>query len=174
MSKMKIESFDFSSGYRFQQGAGKDAKVVGQHLEMLRKKAKGELTPEAVLSDAKHNNSPLHSYFEWDDTEAAEQYRLQQARGLIRAVVAIYPRKDAEPLRQKAYVHIPTPTPHYRESSHAMSQKDTRDIVLKRAWAELQGWKNRYRDLQEFAGFINVIDVIDADFPKTLEKVGKE
>jgi hypothetical protein len=160
---MKIAGFEFAEGARFQPGAEKDAKLVGEHLELLRKKAKGELTAEDVLADAKHDNSPLHSFFEWSDTEAARQYRLQQARGLIRSVVAVYTRIDeGKPaVRAKAYVHInEASAPHYREASHAMSMTKTRDMVLKQAWSELQSWRNRYKDLQEFASMIRVIDAL--------------
>jgi len=159
---MRIAGFEFAEGARFQAGASKDAKLIGEHLEMLRKRFKGELTPEDVLEDAKHDNSPLHSFFEWSDTEAARQYRLQQARGLIRAVVAVYVREDQPAVRQKAYVHIPEPSaPHYREASHAMSQAKTREMVLKSALAGLHAWKKKYKDLQEFAALISIIDKID-------------
>lgn len=172
---MRIAGFEFSEGARFQAGASKDAKAVGEHLELLRKQCKGELTPEDVLADARHDNSPLHSFFEWDDGAAAEQFRLQQARGLIRAVVAVYVSDDKPAVRQKAYVHIAEPSaPHYRETSHAMSQAKTRKMVLDRAWNELKAWKARYKDLQEFAGLIRVIEVIDADFPRSLKKIGKD
>lgn len=163
---MRIAGFEFSEGARFQAGAVKDAKSVGEHLELLRKQCKGELTPEDILADAKHDNSPLHSFFEWSDTEAAHQYRLSQARGLIRSVVAIYvsDETDKEPrpaVRAKAYVHIPEPSaPHYREAGHAMSQKKTRQLVLQRAWRELQAWKQRYSDLKEFSDLFEVIDEV--------------
>lgn len=39
-----------------------------------------------VLADARDEESPLHPYFEWDDGVAAEQYRWQQAYGLVRRV----------------------------------------------------------------------------------------
>lgn len=172
---MRIAGFEFSEGARFQSGATKDAKAVGEHLEMLRKQFKGELTPEDVLADAKHDNSPLHSFFEWNDGAAAEQYRLQQARGLIRAVVAVYVSEDKPAVRTRAYVHVPEQSaPHYREASHAMSQAKTRKMVLDRAWNELKAWKARYKDLQEFAGLIRVIEVIDADFPRSLKQIGKD
>lgn len=165
---MKIGGFEFSDGARFQPGAVKDAKAVGDHLELLRKQCKGELTPEDVLADAKHDNSPLHTFFEWDDGEAAHAHRLAQARGLIRSVVAIYVSEDRPAVRQKAYVHIPEPTaPHYREAGHAMSQKRTRQLVLQRAWRELQAWKARYRDLKEFSDLFDVIDEVDKHLPKT-------
>lgn len=170
---MRIAGFEFSDGARFQAGANTDAKVVGEHLEFLRKQHKGELTPADVLADARHDNSPLHSFFEWDDGVAAEQFRLQQARGLIKSVIAVYVREDKPAVRTKMFVHVPEPSaPHYRETSHAMSQAKTRKMVLDRAWNELKAWKARYRDLEEFAGLVQIIDTIDADFPKSLKKIG--
>ena len=173
---MRIAGFEFSEGARFQKDAPTDAaaaKAVGEHLDMLRQKFKGELTPQDVLDDARHDNSPLHDYFEWSDSEAAEQYRLQQARGLIKAVVAVYIHEDKPAVRSKMFVHIPEPSaPHYREKSHALSQTKTRKMVLDRAWNELKAWKARYKDLEEFAGLVRVIDTIDADFPQALKRIG--
>lgn len=171
---MRIAGFEFAEGARFQSGTHPDANVVGQHIEMLRKRFKGELTPQDVLDDARHDNSPLHSFFEWNDGAAAEAYRLQQARGLIRAVVAVYVQDDKPAVRARAYVHINEPSaPHYREASHAMSQSKTRKMVLDRAWNELKAWKARYRDLQEFAGLVKIIDTIERDYPNSLKKVGE-
>lgn len=160
---MKIAGFEFAEGARFQAGQHPDAGIVGAHIEMLREKFKGELTPEDILADAQHDNSPLHSFFEWSDTEAARQYRLQQARGLIRSVVAVYVREDRPAVRTRAYVHVQRPgdEPHYREASHAMSQKSTRDAVLKRALQELIGWQKRYHDLHEFADLFEAVEQME-------------
>lgn len=165
---MNIAGWEFAEGARFQSGAKADAKTVGEHLELLRRQCKGELTPKDVVNDARHDNSPLHEFFEWNDGEAAEAYRLGQARGLIRSVVAIYVREDAPALRQKAYVHIPERgTEHYRETSHALSQRKTRQMVLERAWRELQAWRARYADLKEFSELIDVIDEAAQKLAKT-------
>lgn len=159
---MKIAGFEFSEGARFQPGAHVDAKAVGEHLELLRKQCKGELTPKDVLDDARHDNSPLHSFFEWDEGAAAEQYRLQQARGLIKSVVAIYVHDDKPAVRTKMFVHINEPSaPHYRETSHAMSQSKTRKLVLERAWREFQQWRKRYADLKEFADLFDAADQVE-------------
>ena len=75
--------------YMFKNGYGKqglDPQVVGEWFETLRKKHGGALRPADVLDAAKDKTSPVHSYFEWDDTKAAEQWRLEQARKLIREV----------------------------------------------------------------------------------------
>lgn len=168
---MKILGFEFAKGARFQAGANADPDAVGIHLEFLRAQSKGELTPEDVLNDAKNDNSPLHSYFEWDDGKAAHQHRLRQARGLIRAVVAVYVEDGKPAVRQRAYVHIPnSETPHYRETTHAMSQQDTRELVLKRAWSELQAWRSKYADLKEFAELVHTINKVKKRLPEKAVK----
>ena len=43
----------------------------------------GALTPENIVDAARSKKSILHRAFEWDDSIAAEHYRLQQARTLI-------------------------------------------------------------------------------------------
>lgn len=43
----------------------------------------GKITAENVLKIASNEDSSLHGLFEWDDTKAGQQYRLQQARNVI-------------------------------------------------------------------------------------------
>lgn len=166
---MKIGAYEFAENSRFQAGAILNAAEVGKHLELLRQQAKGELTPKDVVDDARNHNSPLHSFFEWNDGDAAEQWRLQQARGLIRSVVAIYTDDTQPAVRTRAYVHVAEPSaPHYRDASHAMSQKKTRDMVLQRAWRELQAWRKRYQDLKQLAGVFACIDEQEKQLPKSI------
>jgi hypothetical protein len=42
------------------------------------------VTPKEILEKAKDPKSPLHKYFEWDNSKAGEQYRIYQARHLAR------------------------------------------------------------------------------------------
>lgn len=47
-----------------------------------------EITPAAVVDAARKNKkSELHKCFEWDDSKAAEKYRLDQARYMLRMIV---------------------------------------------------------------------------------------
>ena len=57
-------------------------------LEEIRKleDRRGRLSAEEVLEAARPVASPLHGFFEWDDSKAAEAHRLEQARDLIRRV----------------------------------------------------------------------------------------
>jgi hypothetical protein len=158
---MRVGGYEFAAGARFQSGAILDANVVGQHLELLRQREHGEITPEDVLNDARNPNSPLHSFFEWDDSAAAESHRIAQARGLIRSVVAIYVDDVKPATRVRAYVHIPEPgAPHYRDTGQALSHAKTRKMVLERAWREFQQWRKRYEDMKEFADLFATADEV--------------
>lgn len=57
-------------------------------LEALKEIAKrdgGLLRPQAVVDAARQESSPLHGAFCWDNTEAANKYRLLQAQQIIRS-----------------------------------------------------------------------------------------
>jgi hypothetical protein len=66
------------------------------HAALLALEDQGRLTPEGVLEAASDDDSPLHRFFEWDDHEAAHQYRVEQARRLIRGVRVVVTYEDHE------------------------------------------------------------------------------
>lgn len=92
--------------YIFRAGAritGVSPDVAGAELERIRKEY-GALTASAVVDEARPETAPLHPNFEWDDEKAADEYRLQQARTLVRSVQIVFP--DQEP--RVMYVHVQT------------------------------------------------------------------
>lgn len=108
----------------------------------------GELTAESVLREARRKTSPIHSYFEWDDTEAANQYRLEQARRLIRRVrVTIFDT----PVRE--FTFVPS-TGSYKPTEEVMSTPDYRDEVIRRFRADARAfelkWRNNKHVAEEF------------------------
>lgn len=63
-----------------------------------------DLNERDVLADARDESSPLHAYFEWDDTAAAERYRLAQAQDLIRRVKVTVVRANESPVSVRAFI----------------------------------------------------------------------
>lgn len=62
----------------------------------------GTAKPSLVLNEAKPASSPLHPFFEWDDAKAGHNYRIVQARHLIRSVEIIRDDGQTEKL-----IHVP-------------------------------------------------------------------
>ena len=96
---------------------------VMKHLETRA----GRLSTSVVLAEAESPGSPLHEFFEWNDTVAGEAYRLDQARALIRQVkfeVVV----EAVTVRSVRYVSEPNDDtsmyvsqPRIRSREHASS-----------------------------------------------------
>ncbi len=63
-----------------------DPDAVRSELESL-EDADGVLNPEVIVEKAKSAKSAMHSMFEWDNTEAAQKYRIMQARHIIRIFI---------------------------------------------------------------------------------------
>jgi hypothetical protein len=78
---------------------------VAERLRHLYVAHDGDLRERDVLADAVDEASPLHAYFEWDDSEAAAAFRLNQAAALIRRVkVEVIHVPDGPPIKVRAYV----------------------------------------------------------------------
>lgn len=92
--------------YQFRLGArvkGVDAQTAGEELERIRERD-GKIETETIVSEARPENAPLHPAFEWNDSVAADEYRLWQARALVRSVEIAPQGKDEEPTPK--YVHV--------------------------------------------------------------------
>ena len=64
----------------------------------------GSLTPALVVDTAKDPEHPLHTRFDWDDTTAAEKYRLVQAAYIIRSVRVTVQRSDSSTVTVRPWV----------------------------------------------------------------------
>ena len=111
----------------------------------------GALDPLAVVEAAEPEESPLHSFFEWDDGKAAQQHRLAQARKLIRVAVTIIPTVNTEPVR--AYVSL-TPLRRsgdgsYRSTVEVLSDREMRAQALADALRALSALERQYAHLRE-------------------------
>ena len=58
-----------------------------------------KVTPQEILEKARDETSELHKCFEWDDSVAAERYRLQQAGNVLRMLVFAPKTREEQPVR---------------------------------------------------------------------------
>lgn len=116
------------------------------------------VTPEEVLEQARNNvDSELHKCFEWDDSKAAEKFRLSQARQIIQFLV-VKPEKKEEP--QIRVFQITTETNNYQPIRMFLEQPDEYKALLQRAKNELSALKTRYKTLSELEKVFEAIDEV--------------
>ena len=108
-------------------------------LKALAEKNDGVLHPEAVVGFARNPKTALHSAFEWNNTKAAEQYRIEQARRLIRVMVEVVPG-DSKETTVNAFVALRSERYEeagYRYMPELMKTEAGREDVLATALWEL-------------------------------------
>jgi hypothetical protein len=126
-----------------------------QELEQVRAANGGVLRPADVVEFAMNPETVLHGRFEWDDTKAAEQYRLWQARELIRVVVQTHPAKDAP---TRVYVSLADDRGNdgggYRTLDEVLRSKAMREALLAQAQGDMMRFEAKYHVLRELASVV--------------------
>lgn len=136
---------------------------VREELEAIRLKHDGLLTEEAILNEAKLKNHPLHDRFTWDNTEAARQWRLEEARTLIRSVYVSIEQPKSGPVVVRAYASLPRDRESgggYRAIADIMARDDLRGELLSSALNELDALKKRYSNLNELVPVFRAVDKV--------------
>jgi len=145
-----------------------DADSIGARLEKIAKRNKGKLDPHDVVDDAKNKRSPLHPNFEWDDTKAAEQHRLFQARYLIGSIVEVNVHTQKE---TRSFVNVTTVTDDdgnllrarsYAPIETAMTDPSLRQRVLGTVKRQLTTVLRQHADLEELASVYEAVEAIPA------------
>lgn len=139
------------------------AKKIDKIAAELRRIAKangGVLQPEAVVRAAMPESSPLHSRFEWSDDVAAQNYRLWQARQLIKVCVEHLPGISTP---TEVFVSLSSDRYScggYRTVAEVLKSEDLRSQMLEDALSELEIFKLKYRRLKELAEVFRVIQKV--------------
>lgn len=136
------------------KGADKaDPQRIGEALSKIAAEANGELTPKAVVENARNPRHVLHKHFEWDDAKAAESFRIEQARTVIRCIHA--EDEDASEGHAPAFVSISDKGGvSYRTLADIKSSADLQARVLAQAERDLEAFNRRYTSLQDICAII--------------------
>ena len=133
------------------------AEKVAEHLRTLKEKY-GTVTGETFLESARDESSEMHKLFEWDDTKAAEKWRVHQARMIICSIRVTIEEREEQPIVVRAFVQDRTEEPTYVHVIDALSEEETRRQVLADARRDAEWFRRKYVDLQEVANIIEEID----------------
>lgn len=132
-----------------------DANIVGGVVEQLEEK-NGQVTKEDFLEVSRPDDSPTHALFEWDDSVAAERYRLDQSRTIINSLRIVYVNKDKEEVKVSAFVQTsPNGNSTVYENIHdALKDEGKREVVLNRIRGELNAFIIRNQNIEELADIL--------------------
>lgn len=160
--------------HRFKPGShlSGDPEKIADRLERIANKKGGDIRPPDVVADAKRKTSPLHPYFEWDDSTAAQEYRLAQARHLIRSIEVIT-SDDAEPVR--AFHHVAVTSENeddgrsYVTLDRASRDAELRKQIIRRLYGQA---RSLMREAKAFEAFADIVAAVEELPP--LEQLERE
>lgn len=116
----------------------------------------GAVKAEQVLDAGRPENSPIHSYFTWDDGEAAEKHRIGEAQALIRSVRVIrddMPAQEQPAVRYLLSVQATEAESRFEGKAYLplpdiKENQEYRRQVLQNALSEFRSLQKKYRDLE--------------------------
>ena len=143
------------------------AKRYGPELQALSEIGGGEISAAGVLDAASSPKSPLHDFFQWDDTEAARQWRTMQARWMINSVEIVYIDSRGNERQTRAHQSVSYRDErtkhgrrkyHYIENQRVIEEEDAFEAVI-------DGYKRRInglrRDMRQFEGLAEACRFLD-------------
>ncbi len=136
----------------FKNSAKANAQKIGKALEQITAASGGHLTPKAVVNHARDEASVLHPHFEWDDVAAAEKWREDQARTIIRCIRIEPVEEGAWP--EPAYLSVSDGGTSYRTLTEIKGSVALQHIVLAAAERDLNAFTFRYRTLRDVCAHV--------------------
>ena len=125
-----------------------------KELERIAAMNDGSLKAESIVDRARDPKNPLHDRFEWDDARAGHEFRLEQARSLIRHVKVTYITEEERTVRVRNFVYQDG---GYRKTATVLTRKDSREELLDQALTEMEAFARKYAALEELSGLRSTI-----------------
>ena len=123
----------------------------------------GKKTAKDLVDASRPEDAPLHSMFEWNDSVAAEKYREEQGRSIIRHIIEVPETEEEKKTTPvvRAFFQIESSTSDYEPTYVIMNDKEKRNRLLQIAKDELQRFKMKYAGLKELAMVFEAIDKLN-------------
>lgn len=128
------------------------AELANKELEAIAQSNGGIVDPQSVVDASRSEDAPLHNLFEWDDSVAAEKYRVTQARFIIRNITVC---EDAKPTVRQ-FVHAVQPG--YVTIHTALKSEEMKAALLDRAVADMTAFRAKYRALEELCEVVDAME----------------
>lgn len=132
-----------------------NANIVGGVIEQIEQRD-GCITKESFLNESRPIEAPTHDLFEWDDSKAAEKYRLHQATTTIGNLRIVHVTSENEEVMVKAFVNVSavSDSAAYKNITLALQEDNDRENILNRIKGELDALIQRNKNIEELADML--------------------
>lgn len=156
------------------------AAVVGAELDAIEQEF-GGIPAQSVVDRARVSGTALHEwdskhkYFEWDDSSAAEEYRREQARALIRTVRITVETGD-ERLSVRGFLAVDDGARGriYRSIGFVAVDSKAHEEVIRRFESEMLRIQQSYEAYLRYAEFQNRFGSVFLEVDKVIDAMAAE
>lgn len=142
-------------GYEF-KFHGADAQKVYEEIKGIGPSA----TPEQIVDKGRDKKTELHRCFTWDDAEAAEKWRKEEARAITHHLRIR--KEDQEEVKTMPRIFVKTAESEgYRSIEFVVKNDDEYQQLLQRALGELIAFKKKYSILSDREELRNLIEAVE-------------
>lgn len=116
-------------------------------------------TPIEIVEKAKDNTTELYKCFEWDDSEAAQKWRLHQARQICCQLIYVEPKSSTESAPIRIFYKVDNDlNTGYTPTKTLVRNVDEYAKLYEKAMMELRAFKMRYSCIKELQEIFDLID----------------
>ena len=135
--------------------------VVAKELRQIYKRNGNRIYPPDVVEAARSPDSPLHKHFTWDDTKAAQEFRLIQARQLIATVRIIIPSTNGTTNTVRAYHALRSDENGYRRTDDIIRTPELLNSLVAQLSNDLERVTERYNAIRHLEQTQHLFQVIE-------------
>lgn len=157
-----------ASQYGWKYNVKADPQKVGTELEAIYEEH-GKLTPPLIVEDARNTDRETHQLIEWDNTTAAESYRLEQARHIMRNIIIVRTeqqevKEESKVIKFRAFENVEVEEGRYfMPMQVAIGREDTRNYMLLQATKALAAFRQKYGMIKELSAVMDTIDQLEQE-----------
>ena len=113
---------------------------------------------EEVYEKAKGEDTELHKCLEWNDTVAADKYRIHQCRVIMdHLIIKRLDQTEDVPQEKIRFFYHDTHTGGYIPTVRIIREEDKYQMLLQQAMSELRAFKAKYACLTELKEILALI-----------------
>jgi hypothetical protein len=131
--------------------------VEVEFKRLMNQDAQHLLRPEAIVAAARDPQHILHHCFTWDDEAAADSWRIEEARMLIRSYRIDIPELKIK-VRALTSLEVDRANGGFRWVRDVLERPDLREEMIRTAWIELDRIRRKYVNLEELNDIWALVD----------------